>query len=149
MQDQLNNTTSKSKTKCTQLENELNELKTEHSSLCKAVQFLRDNVRSSTSIGDGGAGVALDGEGIERIQDSIIELESKSKKLKQMVDELLDSDEAKHNTLDNLHRLMESIQQNIVTKDMLEKTLSDKVSTVSCQFYVYSGAREQFSLSYH
>lgn len=107
------------------IKKEMDEVKSEQISLCKALQFMRDNVRSATSIHSAG----LDTEGVERIQDTIVDLEAKLRKVKQLVDELLDSDQAKHNTLDDLQGLMMNIQSTIVTKDMFDRLLKDKVSS--------------------
>ena len=59
----------------------------------------------------------MDVEGVERIQDTLVDLEAKFRKVKQLVDELMQSDQAKHNTLDDLQGLMSSIQSTIVTKE--------------------------------
>ena len=58
----------------------------------------------------------MDPEGVERIQDTLVDLDAKFRKVKQLVDELMESDQAKHNTLDDLQGLMSNIQSTIVTK---------------------------------
>ena len=60
----------------------------------------------------------MDPEGVERIQDTLVDLDGKFRKVKQLVDELMESDQAKHNTLDDLQGLMSTIQSTIVTKEL-------------------------------
>ena len=122
----LNEMSLSSKDYMNKMKSELDEVKSEQLSLCKALQFMRDNVRSATSMH---SGHGLDNEAVERIQDTLVDMDAKWRKVKQLVDDLLDSDQAKHNTLDDLQGVMMNIQNTIVTKDMFEAIIKDKVSS--------------------
>merc|ERR1712106_394897 len=111
-----------SKEHMNKMKSELEEVKSEQISLCKALQFMRDNVRSATSIHS----VGLDNEAVENIQDTLVDMDAKFRKVKQLVDDLLDSDQAKHNTLDDLQGVMMNIQNTIVTRDMFDTIIKDK-----------------------
>merc|ERR1719228_2596496 len=89
-------------------------MEVELATLAKSLQFLRDSVRSRQSltrvikedsdqnIPESNQTSNLDGEGLERIQDSIVELESRHAKMKLILNELMDSDRSKHDSLDQL-----------------------------------------------
>ena len=69
-----------------------------------------------------------DQEAIERIQDSIVELEARNAKMKQVLDELMDSDRSKHDSLDFLQNLLDEIRSSIVTREIFEQVVDDKVN---------------------
>ena len=69
----------------------------------------------------------MDPEGVERIQDTLVDLDAKFRKVKQLVDDLMESDQAKHNTLDDLQGLMSSIQSTIVTKERYSFLILPKI----------------------
>ena len=46
--------------------------------------------------------------------------------MKALLNDLLDSDRAKHNTLDDLQGIMESVRSSIVTRDMFDDLLNNK-----------------------
>ena len=72
--------------------------------------------------------VNTDQEAIERIQDSIVELEARHAKMKQVLDELMDSDRSKHDSLDFLQNLLNEIRSSIVTREIFEQVIDDKVN---------------------
>ena len=108
---------------------DLDDIKSEQISITKALQFMRDNVRSATSIKGGGIG--LDKEAVERIQDTLVDMDAKMRSFKQLIEDLFDSDRAKHNTLDDLQGVMMNIQSSIVTKDLLDDIIKTKVVLIT------------------
>ena len=107
----------------------LDDIKSEQISITKALQFMRDNVRSATSIK--GDGIGLDKEAVERIQDTLVDMDAKMRSFKQLIEDLFDSDRAKHNTLDDLQGVMMNIQSSIVTKDLLDDIIKTKVVLIT------------------
>ena len=79
----LNEMSISSKDYMNKMKSELDEVKSEQLSLCKALQFMRDNVRSATSMH---SGHGLDNEAVERIQDTLVDMDAKWRKVKQLVD---------------------------------------------------------------
>ena len=78
-----------------------------------------------------GDGIGLDKEAVERIQDTLVDMDAKMRSFKQLIEDLFDSDRAKHNTLDDLQGVMMNIQSSIVTKDLLDDIIKTKVVLIT------------------
>ena len=48
--------------------------------------------------------------------------------MKQVLDELMDSDRSKHDSLDCLQNLLDEIRSSIVTREIFEQVIDDKVN---------------------
>ena len=111
-------------------------MEVELATLAKSLQFLRDSVRSRQSLtrvinedsNTDQTSSKLDGEGLERIQDSIVELESRHAKMKLILNELMDSDRSKHDSLDQLASMLNDISHSVITRDTFEQVIDDKVN---------------------
>ena len=67
-------------------------------------------------------------KGLERIQDSIVELESRHAKMKLVLTELMDSDRSKHDSLDSLQALLNDIRGSMITHDTFDQVINGKVN---------------------